>query len=94
MNEQTNNELAAEQGSGLQIINPTSGQTVKTVIGENSLAISKILLDQIQKVQADVAYLPQAKEVRENVRELISLGKAEIDMYRIAAQVMLKSGKQ
>lgn len=93
--EQNNNTTETiEQGSGMQIINPTSGQTVKTVIGENSLAISKILLQQIEKVQENKDYLPQAKEIRENVRELISLGKAEIDMYRIAAQVMLKSKKQ
>lgn len=93
--DQNNNEMVvSEQGSGLKIINPTDGQTVKTVIGENALTISKILLSQIQKVQESPDYLPQAKEVRENVRELISLGKAEIDMYRIAAQVMLNKGKK
>ncbi len=81
----------AEQGSGLQLTNPASGMKVNTVIGQNAVALSTILLDQIEKVQQNPAYLPQAKEVRENVKQLIELGKAEIDMFRIAAQTMKNS---
>jgi len=89
MNDQQNNLPATtEQGSGMQIINPASGSTVKTVIGENSLAISGILLEQIKKVAENKDNIPQAKETRELVRELINLGKAEIDMFRVGAQLM------
>jgi|GEM_PF-3404884 len=88
--ENQNNELAVmEQGSGLQAMGQTD-LPYKTIIGQTASQLSEILMNNIQKVQDNPNYVPQAKEVRDNVRELVNLARVEIDMIREARKVVVK----
>ncbi len=91
-----NNQIAtAEQGSELQILNQKD--MPKTIISETAGPLSAILMENIKKVQADPNYINQAKEIRDNVREIINLGRVEIDMFREVRKVtgskLVQAGK-
>lgn len=87
MEEQNNQVATIEQGSGLQIINQ-NGMPFKTIISETAKPLSEILMANIKKVQEDPGFINQAKEVRDNVRELVNLARVEIDMIREARKVV------
>lgn len=70
-----------DSNSGLTLTNAQGGK-MKTVIGENSRALSEILMANIKKVQDDPGFIPQAKEIRDQVRELSNLARIEVDMVR------------
>jgi len=85
-----NNQVAKfEQGSDLQVLKE-QGMPFKTIISETASKLSDILMNNITKVQADPSFVPQAKEVRDNVRELVNLARVEIDMIREARKVVNK----
>lgn len=77
MEEQTKQE----NNNWLAMTNAQGGQ-IKTVIGENSKALSEILMANIKRVQDDPNFIPQAKEIRDQVRELSNLARIEVDMVR------------
>lgn len=86
--ENQNNQLAVvEQGSDLQLLKE-QGMPFKTIISETAGPLSEILMANIKKVQNDPTFVPQAKEVRDNVRELVNLARVEIDMIREARKVV------
>lgn len=78
-----------EQGSDLLVLKE-QGMPFKTIIGETATQLSGILMANIKKVQDDPTFVPQAKEVRDNVRELVNLARVEIDMIREARKVVKK----
>ena len=53
-----------------------------SVIGSSGPALRDIIMDNIQKVQQDKDYIPQAAAVNEQVKSLIDLARAEADLYR------------
>lgn len=61
----------------------------KTVIGQTASPLKDILMDSIKKVQNDPSYIPQAKAIRENVRELVNLARVEIDAFREVRKVKI-----
>lgn len=75
------------ENTGLQIVND-AGKPIHTIIGNNAGELSRILMDNIKKVQEDPKYIGQAKEVRDNVREVISLARIEVDMIREVRKVV------
>ena len=89
MEDQNNKVAVMEQGSDLQVLKE-QGMPFKTIIGETAGPLSEILMANIQKVQNDPGFVPQAKEVRDNVRELVNLARVEIDMIREARKVIAK----
>ncbi len=89
MEDQNNKVAVMEQGSDLQVLKE-KGMPFKTIIGETAGPLSEILMANILKVQNDASFVPQAKEVRDNVRELVNLARVEIDMIREARKVIAK----
>jgi hypothetical protein len=89
MENQNNNLSVVEQGSDLQVLSQ-QGMPFKTIISETASQLSDILMANIKKVQDDPAFVPQAKEVRDNVRELVNLARVEIDMIREARKVVVR----
>lgn len=81
------NEHQENESTSLTILND-SGKPVKTIVGENATALSNILIDNIKKVQDNPAYIGQAKEIRDNVREIVNLARVEIDMIREVRKVV------
>ena len=53
-----------------------------TVIGSSAMELKNILMDNIRKVQSDKEYIPQAEAVNANVKSIIDLAKAEIDLVK------------
>jgi hypothetical protein len=89
MEDQNDKVAVMEQGSALQILGE-KGMPFKTIIGSTASQLSEILMANIKKVQTNPEFVPQAKEVRDNVRELVNLARVEIDMIREARKVVVK----
>jgi len=62
--------------------NEETGVFFQTVIGKTAKPLTEILMENIQKVQENPEYIAQAKEIRDNVRELVNLARVEADMVR------------
>lgn len=54
----------------------------KTVVGSSAFELKEILMDNIKKVQGNKDYIPQAVEINNNVKSIIDLAKAEVEMYK------------
>lgn len=54
----------------------------QTVIQSSAVELKNILMDNIRKVQENKDYIPQAQEVNSNVKSIIDLAKAEIDLMK------------
>ncbi|MCO6499105.1 MAG: hypothetical protein J5I47_01865 [Vicingus serpentipes] len=53
-----------------------------TINGAVVSNVKQILLDNIKKVQENKDYIPQAAEINNNVKSIIDLAKAEIEMVK------------
>ena len=72
-----------DTNTDIQVMNGNNAiQPFKTVISETASPLSEILMASIRKVQADPGYINQAKEIRDNVRELVNLARVEVDAIR------------
>lgn len=65
--------------------------TVKqqTTIQQTSSKLSKIIFGNIEKLKEDASYIPQAQAINEQLKSMVDLGKAEIEMMKL--QVMLRN---
>lgn len=81
------NQTEQSENTGLTLLNE-SGKPIQTIVGQNAPALSGILMDNIKRVQDNPAYIGQAKEIRDNVRELVNLARVEIDMIREVRKVV------
>lgn len=59
--------------------------TQTSVIQRTGSRLEKILMDNIQKVQQDKDYIPQAREVNTNIKSLIDLAKTEVEYMKTLA---------
>lgn len=64
--------------------------TVKaqTAVQQNSSKLSGIIFDNIEKLNKDAGFIPQAQAINEQLKSMVDLGKAEIEMMKL--QVMLR----
>lgn len=75
-----NSSLATtDNNSGMQLLNQP-----KTVIGENADMLNTILLDNIKRLQTSPDFLAQAKEIREQVREVVNIAKVQVEMFKLS----------
>lgn len=70
--------------TSVTIIEPSKQQKQQLMsksLGEDVITkLRDVLLDNINKVKTDPAYIPQAKTISDNVNSLVALAKAEIDL--------------
>lgn len=71
------NLLPVQEGTGLMIIQ--QAQVTSSSINE----LKGILMDNIKKVQESKDYIPQAQEINSNVKSIIEVAKAEIEVLKI-----------
>ena len=79
-----NQNAALVQGNENQetaIANPV---VLQSVISQNSSKLAEILMENIEKVKANPSYIPQAEAVNSQVKSMIELGKAEIEMHKVS----------
>lgn len=74
-------EQVKTEDKGL-MVNPG---TITTVIGSNASKIAEMIMDNIDKVQKDPKYIPQAEAVNAQLKTLVELGKSEIEMIKVSA---------
>lgn len=67
--------LPAEPGQQLAIVKPSIDGTV---VGQ----LRDELMENIRKVRKDPNYIPQAAEINSNVKTIVDLAKAEIEMVK------------
>jgi len=84
---ETTANLKPVAGEALQVVHQAESLPIQTVIGNNGQQLADILIGNIKKVQASPGYIPQAKEIASQVREIINLARIEVEMYRISNQV-------
>ncbi len=74
---ETQEESLAHEETGLMIVH----QARVTTSSINDL--KSILMDNIKKVQESKDYIPQAQEINSNVKSIIEVAKAEIEVLKI-----------
>jgi len=62
----------------------------RTMVGTTGVEIKNILLENIRNVNKDKSFVPQAAAVNNSVKQLIDLAKAEIEMFKLMANVGCK----
>ncbi len=84
MENQTENQntSVAVQGTETAV---TTVTMPATVISTNSERLAKIMMENIEKVQADPKFIPQAESILGQVKSMIELGKSEIEMLKVQA---------
>lgn len=82
LNEDIEDSMERIQTQGL-VARPEVTQT--SVIQRTGSRLEKILMDNIQKVQQDKDYIPQAREVNTNIKSLIDLAKTEVEYMKTLA---------
>lgn len=68
--------------TGMQTLPNKNGIMASSVIGQNGKALGDILMDNIQRVQDNPAYIPQAQAIADQVKEIINLAKVEVEMLK------------
>lgn len=83
MNEQTNNTPPTQPGTSLSVME-NGKMPVRTVIGDNAGELHSFLLDNIKKLQTNPDFLSQAKEIRENVKQIVDIGRLQVEMIKLS----------
>lgn len=86
-----NDQIVKAGNTEVEVL-PADGR-IQTVIGNHSGELFELLMGNIKKVQAGSAAIPQAQEVRNQVREIINLAKLEVDMYRTVQNLQRQNKK-
>lgn len=63
------------QQTGLEVVTPS---LINTVIGSNAKDIAKTILENIQRVQEDPKYIPQAEAINSQLKTLVDLGNLKL----------------
>ena len=64
---------------------PERKQLTTGIIGKQSERLAEILMSNIEKVQKDPAFIPQAESINSQIKSVIDLAKTEIEMVKAQA---------
>ncbi|QTE36003.1 hypothetical protein J3L18_23100 [Mucilaginibacter gossypii] len=53
-----------------------------SVIGQNAKALGDLIMENIDMVKKDPAYIPQANAINDQLKSLIELGKTQVEMIK------------
>lgn len=83
---QNNQNLEITQGSETQETGLAKNmpQAFPSVIAANSTKLAELIMQNIEKVKDNPAYIPQAEAVNSQIKSMIELGKAEIEMHKVS----------
>lgn len=63
--------------------NQKTEAVVLSTVNQNKEALSKTVMENIEKLKKDPTYIPQAKVVNEHIKTMIAMAKLELDILKI-----------
>jgi len=82
-------KINAELGKFLPIEpeNQKTEAVVLSTVNQNKEVLSKTIIENIEKIKNNAAYIPQAKAVNEQIKTMIAMAKVELDIIKLKEKV-------